>query len=194
MRDGWFTWNDQKVVQPMVFPVDHSEFPDQLKGMRHVLQERGLWINSLLMKCRDKCPVGSVTCCAKRLLEIQPDFQEQNSLIQEVIDAAGHLCIFLPKFHCKLNFIEYFWGAIKKYLRDHCDYKFATLQENLLKALKSVAVETIRKWEHRMWHWLEAYDDGLAAREAQLHVQKFSSQRYKSHWWVPEGLGVQLDG
>ena len=181
MRDGWFMQNDQKVQQLMVFPVNHPEFPDQPKGMKQVLQERGLWINGLLMKCREKCSIGSTTCCAKRILEIQPDFQEQDSLIQEVINAAGHLCIFLPKFHCELNFIEYFWGAIKKYLHDHCDYTFRTLQENLPKALESVAVETIRKWEHRMWRWLEAYDDGLAACEAQLHVQKFSSRRYKSH-------------
>jgi transposase len=177
----------------MTFPADHPEYPNQPKGMKQVLQERDLWIDNLLMKCRDKCPVGSNSCCAKRLLERQPDFQEQCSLVQEVIEAAGHLCIFLPKFHCELNFIEYFWGAVKKYLRDHCDYTFTTLQENLPKALESVAVETIRKWEHRMWRWLEAYDDGLAAHEAQLHVQKFSSRKYKSHRRVPEGLGVQLD-
>lgn len=194
MRDGWFVRNGQKVVQPMIFAMDHPEFPGEPKGIKQVLQERGLWINGLKLKCRDKCHMGSVNCCAKRLLEMQPDFQEQRSLVQEVIEAAGHLCIFLPKFHCELNFIEYFWGAIKKYLRDHCDYTFTTLQENLPKALESVAVGTIRKWEHRMWHWLEAYDSGLAAREAQLHVQKFSSRRYKSHRQVPEGMGVQLDG
>ena len=181
MRDGWFMQDGQKAIQPMTFAADHPEFPNQPKGVKQVLQERNLWADGLLMKCRDKCPVGLENCCAKHLLEVQPDFQEQHSLVQEVIEAAGHLCIFLPKFHCELNFIEYFWGAIKKYLRGHCDYTFGTLQENLPKALKSVAVETIRKWEHRMWRWLEAYDNGLAAREAQLLVQKFSSRKYKSH-------------
>jgi transposase len=57
-----------------------------------------------------------------------------------VIEAAGHLCIFLPKFHCELNFIEFFWDAIKKYLQEHCDYTFETLKENLPKALASVDV------------------------------------------------------
>jgi hypothetical protein len=188
MKDGWFMRNGQKIVQPMTFPGRHPEFPNQPKGMKQVLEERHLWTIGLLMKCRDKCVVGSVNCCAKRLLEAQPDFREQCSLVQEVIEAAGHLCIFLPKFHCELNFIEYFWGAVKKYLRDHCDYTFTTLQENLPKALNSVAVETIRKWEHRMWRWMEAYDGGMGAREAQLHVQKFSSRKYKSHRRVPEGL------
>ncbi|RUS31063.1 hypothetical protein BC938DRAFT_478536, partial [Jimgerdemannia flammicorona] len=26
-----------------------------------------------------------------------------------MIKAAGHYCIFYPKFHCKLNYIKYFW-------------------------------------------------------------------------------------
>ena len=194
MRDGWFLRNGQKITQPMVFPKDHPEFPDQPKGMRHVLMERGLWVDKLRMKCRgEKCTTGSVDCCAKRLLDLQPDFKEQHSLVQEVIEEAGHICIFLPKFHCELNFIEYFWGAVKRYLRENCDYTFITLQENLPKALEFVSVETIRRWEHRMWHWVDAYDVGMGAREAQLQVQKFSSRKYKSHRRIPEGLAAQLD-
>jgi hypothetical protein len=89
-------------------------------------------------------------CCAKHILELQPDFKEQRSLVQEVIEAAGHLCIFLPKSHCELNFIKFFWGVVKKYLCEHC-YKFETLKYNLPKALKSVALHTIWLWEHRTW-------------------------------------------
>ncbi|KIK92496.1 hypothetical protein PAXRUDRAFT_792738, partial [Paxillus rubicundulus Ve08.2h10] len=71
------------------------------------------------------------------ILELQPDFKVQKFLIQEVIKNAGHLCIFLPKFHCELNFIEFFWGKAKKYLHDPCDYTFQTLKENLPHALAS---------------------------------------------------------
>ncbi|KAF9008711.1 hypothetical protein BDQ17DRAFT_1421917 [Cyathus striatus] len=55
---------------------------------------------------------------------------------------------------CELNFIEFFWGAVKKYLQGNCDYTFTTLQENMPKALASVSVETIRKWEHHVHHWI----------------------------------------
>src|SRR5271168_2379002 len=54
-----------------------------------------------------------------------PDFKAQKSLVQEVITAAGRLCTFLPKYHCELNFIEFFWGAVKRWLRDNCDYTFS---------------------------------------------------------------------
>ena len=30
-------------------------------------------------------------------------FMEKKSLVQETIDAAGHLCLFLLKFYCELN-------------------------------------------------------------------------------------------
>ena len=40
---------------------------------------------------------------SKRILERQPNFKERKSLVQEVIEAVGHLCIFLPKFHWELN-------------------------------------------------------------------------------------------
>ena len=133
------------------------------------------------MKCPKKCSVGSVGCCVQQILELQPDFKEQCSLVQEVIEEAGHLCLFLPKFHCKLNFIEYFWGTVKRYLWENCDYTFTALQENLPKALASASVEPIRKWEHQMWHWVDAYDGGMGAHYVQLHVQKFSSTKFRSH-------------
>jgi hypothetical protein len=34
------------------------------------------------------------------------------------------LCLFLPKSHCELNPIEYFWGMVKKYLRWWVEGKF----------------------------------------------------------------------
>ncbi|OAX42505.1 hypothetical protein K503DRAFT_828051 [Rhizopogon vinicolor AM-OR11-026] len=50
-------------------------------------------------KCKNKC--DGENCCNKRILKRQPDFYDQKSLVQEVIEAAGHLCMF---FFCR-NFI-----------------------------------------------------------------------------------------
>ena len=111
MRDGWFLHDGEKITQPMIFPPSHQTYPDQPKGMCKVLIERGLYSDKLHMQCKLDCISNS--CCAKQILELQPDFKEQKSLVQEVIEAAGHLCIFLPKFHCELNYIEFFWGAVK---------------------------------------------------------------------------------
>ena len=39
---------------------------------------------------------------------------------------------------CELNFIEFFWGEVKRYLQEHCDYSYQSLQANMPKALESV--------------------------------------------------------
>jgi transposase len=195
LRDGWFMHNGCRISQPMVFPTDHPTHPNQPKGIKQVLNERGLWRQGLHLECKKPkiCSIDSIDCCARRLLSQQPDFLEQKSSVQEVIEAAGHLCIFLPKFHCELNFIEFFWGAVKKYLREHCDYTFETLKANLPKALESVQLSTIRKWEHRMIRWMEAYRDGKSAKDAQFDVKKYGSRQYTSHRKALESVARRFD-
>ena len=54
-----------------------------------------------------------VPCCLEFLLSEQPDFKEQQNAIQELVLSRGHFCIFLPKFHPELNFIERYWSRVK---------------------------------------------------------------------------------
>ncbi len=82
---------------------------------------------------------------------------------------------------------------MKYYLRENCDYTFTTLQRNMPEALKSVSIDTIRKWEHRMWRWIDAYKGGLDAHAAQTQVRNFSSRKYTSHRRIPEGVARELD-
>ncbi|KAJ3561191.1 hypothetical protein NP233_g10346 [Leucocoprinus birnbaumii] len=193
LRNGWY-FNElgEKVIQSMIFLPDHQEFPNQLKGMKQVLQEQKLWQNGLLMHCQ-QCPNGGTDCCAWKILQNQPDFISQKFLVQEVIEDAGHICLILPKFHCELNIIEYFWGSVKRWLCEHCDYTFSTLQKNMPTALKSVDVILIRKWQNRMFRWLDAYRGGLSAHDAHFHVQAFSSRRYTLHRRIPDNVAGSLD-
>lgn len=51
-------------------------------------------------------------CCASKILSLQSDFANEKTLLQSVIEEAGHVCLFLPKFHCELNPIEIYWSYI----------------------------------------------------------------------------------
>ncbi|KAI0372083.1 hypothetical protein BV20DRAFT_1034932 [Pilatotrama ljubarskyi] len=84
-------------------------------------------------------------------------------------------------------------GMKQRFLRENCDYTFSTLQENLPCALASVSVELIRKWEHRLRRWMDAYGSGLSSKAAQDQVKAFSSRCYKSHRRIPESLARLLD-
>ena len=112
---------------------------------------------------------------------MQLDSMEQKSLVQEVIEVADHLCIMLPKFHCKLNVIKFFWGAVKKYLHNNCNYTFDMLKEIMLKVLELVQLATIQKWEHRVFQLMDAYRAGMGTSEAQEHAKENSFRIYKSH-------------
>jgi len=52
-------------------------------------------------------------CCMHRVLSLQEDFQMEKPLVQSIIEDAGHVCLFLPRFHCELNAIELLWGFAK---------------------------------------------------------------------------------
>jgi len=49
-------------------------------------------------------------CCMHQILALQEDFRSEKPLIQSIIEDAGHICLFLPRFHCELNPIEMLWG------------------------------------------------------------------------------------
>jgi hypothetical protein len=41
-----------------------------------------------------------------------------------------------------------------------------------------VDVLTIRKWEHRMIQWMDAYQEGKGTKEAQV-LKKFGSRKHR---------------
>ena len=59
------------------------------------------------------CEPKNVYCCMEKCLRNQEDFRNEKPLLQIVIEEAGHICMFLPKFHCELNPIEMYWGYAK---------------------------------------------------------------------------------
>jgi hypothetical protein len=83
--------------------------------MEQIIKERRLWpAEGLNVQCPNfHCPSGRTDCCCRRLLFSQPDFVDQKSQLQELIESRGHLCDFYPKYHCELNFIEQYWGTAK---------------------------------------------------------------------------------
>jgi hypothetical protein len=133
MRHGHLPSGD---VQLFYFPDDHPSMPGWFKGMEHIIQERGLWPEGgLHAQCPNfRCPPGRTNCCCRRLLFSQPDFINQKSQLQELVESRGHLCDFYPKYHCELNFIEQYWGAAKLRFRS---MERATTLEKMEKQVKS---------------------------------------------------------
>ncbi|PCH44458.1 hypothetical protein WOLCODRAFT_154500 [Wolfiporia cocos MD-104 SS10] len=105
------------------------------KGLQRVLEERGFDVQGIRAKCSPVCPWENSNCCMARLLSKQDDFANQLSMLETVITEAGHICIFLPKFHCELNPIEMYW--------DWCKYRYREVPKKTFAEAKKVAIEKL---------------------------------------------------
>jgi hypothetical protein len=145
MADGELPNGDP---QPLYFPEGHEK-AGWFKGMAQILVERGFTdAPQLRAECKDfKCPdsSGEVACCCRRLLYSQPDFASVESVLESVCRAQGIDVIFLPKFHCELNFIEQCWGYAKRIYRMMDPSKSeSVLEQNVINSLDAVPLLSIR--------------------------------------------------
>ena len=84
--------------------------------------------------------------------------------------------LFEEEFHCELNYIEYYWGAVKQYTRANCQYSFPELEKILFVALDSVELKTIRRFAARSKRWMMAYINGLTVGQ-----REYAEKQCKPH-------------
>jgi transposase len=111
--------------------VDSSGVP---KGMRLVLQERGICTDTLVAEDM------------RIILRNHPDFQNEKPRIISFIKANGHRGYFLPKFHPELNPIERNWGQAKRYSKAHCNYSLISLRKVINPSLDFVTLDNMKKY------------------------------------------------
>ena len=136
------------------FPEDHPSKPSWFKGMKIIIRECGLWPEGdLLTQCPGfQCPPDSTDCCCRRILFSQPDFRSQKSQLEELVESHGHLCDFYLKYHCEVNFIEQYWGAVKLcfWMAGHA----ATIDEMERKVIQCLDdVPLLHIWWWVIWSW-----------------------------------------
>jgi hypothetical protein len=150
MRPGKFADGSN---QSFYFEPGHPK-AGLFKGMRQIILERherdpmsAPNPQGLLAQCKNfKCPVGVTTCCCRRVLFHQPDFNAQKSSIEELCESRGYGVIFLPKFHCELNFIEQCWGYAKRLFRELPNSRNeADLERKVLAVLDAVPLSSMRR-------------------------------------------------
>jgi len=164
------------------------------KGLQQTLEERGFSFDKKLKgKCSPVCSFENETCCMARILSKQDDFWLQKSQLEEKITERGHLCIFLPKFHCELNPIEMvcfhfipllstsqyvqYWGWCKHRYRQVHKKTFADAKSTARECLDGCPVDVIRRFFNRSWRFMAAYREGLTGKAAEWAVRKQKSHR-----------------
>jgi hypothetical protein len=144
MGDGTFKDGSP---QSLYFPDGHPR-AGIFKGMAVILEERGYCD---MLRVRAECP-GFICdpiverCCCRRMLYNESDFVNVKSTLELACALEGVHVLFLPKFHCELNFIEQCWGHAKRTYRQYpASSKEEDLERNVVDALQSVTLDHMRK-------------------------------------------------
>lgn len=190
MKDGRL---DNGEPQPLYFPADHPDknLQGRFKGMAVILQDRGFGdMSKVPASCKNfKCKPGETRCCCRRILYNQPDFADAESLLETNCRSRGIHVVFLPKFHCELNFIEQCWGRAKAIYRTYPpSSREEDLEENTLRALASIPLPMMRRFATRSRRFMDAYDRGLNGRQA-----AWAARKYKGHRVLPQNILEELE-
>ncbi|CAG8512942.1 4101_t:CDS:2, partial [Racocetra persica] len=100
---------------------------------------------------------------------------------KEIIEAASHMCIFYPKFHYKLNYIESFWAKAKHVARLYCDYSFRGLKRTVSRVLNSINLIKICRFARHFERFMSVYKLELSGKVAAFVVKK-----YRSYHQIPK--------
>ncbi|CAL1697595.1 unnamed protein product [Somion occarium] len=183
--------------QCLYYPPDHTD-PNKagrFKGMAVLLEERGYKdMMKLRAQCKGfKCPPTrfdrSSPCCCRRLLYNEPDFVSVESILETLLRTGGYQAVFLPKFHCELNFIEQCWGASKREYRKYpMSSSLEDLDRNVATALETVSVKTMRRFYTRSHRFMDAYRKGLTGKQA-----AWATKQYHGHRVLPNSILDELE-
>ncbi|KAG2030862.1 hypothetical protein BDR03DRAFT_936542 [Suillus americanus] len=149
------------------FPEGH-EHAGGFKGMAKILKERGFeGCEKLHAECPNfRCNPNINHCCCRCLLYNQPDFLNVKSNIELACEKCSYKVLFLPKFHCELNFIKHSSEAV--------------LMQNIIDSLDAVPLVSMQKFATRSLHFMDAYHKGLNGKQA-----AFAMKKYCGHHTLP---------
>lgn len=89
-----------------------------------------------------------------------PDFANQPTILEELVQSRGHICLYLPKYHCELNPIERNWCHAKKISRQYVNGTIVKLRTVVPTSLDAVTVEMMNKFFRTCRDYEMAYRSG----------------------------------
>ncbi len=135
------------------------------KGMKMVLEERGV------------CTKGMVAKDMTARLKTYEDLKNSKTILCELIESKGHMCVYLPKFHCELNPIERCWCQAKKYTRAYSNGSIVRLRKIVPEGMETATKDMIKKFFQKSKDYKTAYREGYTTENVDSIVKLYKSHR-----------------
>ncbi|KAF4647951.1 hypothetical protein FOL47_003934, partial [Perkinsus chesapeaki] len=166
--------DENKIMQKMVFPSTHPDYPGLPKGLREVCRERfgESWVSGK----RHEELVDALMAC--------DDFKSQRTVLEEQALARGDLVIFGVKFHPELAPIEAAYRSIAKSLRiSNTSGSSKGFVERVEKAqeCEDLTLDLIRKHFRSAREYLALYREGRSMDE----IEKLRGEKRKHRGAAP---------
>jgi hypothetical protein len=184
-RDTVYNGVPQQLWQQKRTPFDGPLWEDEAqtipvrepKGLLKILTERNV-----------QCSHMSVAAMRECLAEHE-DFKNELGWLERVVTERGHDILYLPKFHCELNYIESVWAYVKSYCRRNCVFSFPRLKADLPHVLLSIPIACFKRFERHCLRFMSGY------RQHNLHgpLLDYIMKKYSSHRKVPALLTSEVD-
>ena len=113
------------------------------------------------------------------MLARETDFLEQDNVLTELVKKRGQLIMFLPKFHCELNWAELFWSMLKSCVRRHVDGTWGAMTASVWLAFgeENIPLTLVRAFARKCRELVGMCDYGLDGPFAQCYQKLLNAHR-----------------
>ncbi len=110
------------------------------------------------------------------------DFANEKPALLLQVEEAGHIAMFLPKFHCECSAIELLWARLKNLWRRVADGQIGSLRAFMRNFLDNVKVKDARSFFYRanLYMYIDGYRRGLTSQQVQNEVEATVKLRRKA--------------
>ena len=151
-------------------------------------------------KSSDPSMVGVLSQVAKIItqnISLQKQVHEAN-MVSQLIHQRGHLCLFLPKFHCDLNWAENHWGKAKPFVRKLCDGTWLAMCQGIWLAFGegNINGDLCQRFARKIREIFRMYDAGIDGPFAAYCQRQFNQHRLPFHdaaslaQWGPNSIAT----
>ena len=122
------------------------------------------------------------------MMSRQKDFLEEESMLTKLVKKRGHLALFLPKFHCELNWAELFWSKSKSFVRQQVDGTWKAMVQAIWLSFgcRNIPIDLSHRFFRKCREIMGLYKHNLSGAFATYCQKSFNGHRQS--FWCAEAL------